>query len=442
MVTTYDTLRIELNKCPPDCTLCEEACAKEKGANLLDLSRIKTVHVPEVSFHSAMVCVQCSNPVCAHVCPVGAISRDPVDGVVRIDESRCVGCGLCTVACPYGGIHFDSQKQKSFKCDRCGGSPKCVEACPYQAITYVKNGSVLGYLDDDDVVSPGTSACRGCTAELALRFTLRVLGKNTILFTAPGCLISYIIGFGTNTGIRLAHCPTLLTNTASTMTGVARYYKKLGRDVTLVGLFGDGSTVDIGFQPLSAAAERGENFIYICYDNEGYMNTGVQRSGSTPYGASTTTTPVGPVRHGKAQNSKYLPLLMLFHGAPYVATANVAYPEDFAKKLLKAKSTKDGMAYIHLYSPCSTGWRFPEDRSLDVCRLAVETRYFPLWEADHGEVRITEVVQNPRPVSDYVRPIGKYAHLTDEDIDQVQRLVDRRYSLIERLASMGAPCTI
>ena len=432
---TFDTLKIEYDKCPPDCRLCEEACAKEKGENVISLSRIKPVHIPRVDFHSALTCVQCGQPRCLQICPAGAIEKSPEDGVVRVDEAKCVGCGLCTLACPYGGIYYDTQTQKSFKCDRCDGNPKCVEACPYGVITYVRNSPILSYLHDEDPMSPGTSACRGCPAELALRLTLRILGKNTVVFTAPGCAVSFVLGTGNQAHIRIANYPCLLTNVASSMTGIYRYYRRTGRDVNLVAFVGDGATVDIGFQALSGAAERGENFIYICNDNEGYMNTGIQRSGSTPWGAQTTTTPVGPARHGKEQAAKNLPLLMLFHGIPYVATATIAYPEDYARKLTKAKQVKNGLAYIHLFLPCTTGWGIAEDRGLDAARLAVETNYFPLWEAENGKMCLTQEVANPRPIHEYTDMMGKYSHLTAEDLDLLQDMVNDRYRVIKTLAS-------
>ena len=284
-------------------------------------------------------------------------------------------------------------------------------------------------------MAPGTSACRGCPAELALRFTLRLLGKDTILFTAPGCAISFVLGFDTQAHIRIADYTCLLTNVASSMTGVYRYYRSIGKETKLVAFVGDGATVDAGFQPLSGAAERGENFIYICNDNEGYMNTGVQRSSSTPFGARTTTTPVGKARHGKEENSKYLPLLMLFHGIPYVATATIAYPEDYARKLTKAMQVKDGLSYLHLFLPCTTGWGIPEDQGLDACRLGVETNYFPLWEAEHGKLRLTQEVTNPKPIHEYIGLMGKYSHLTAEEIAQIQEQVNARYGVIKALAS-------
>jgi pyruvate/2-oxoacid:ferredoxin oxidoreductase beta subunit len=310
-----------------------------------------------------------------------------------------------------------------------------VEACPYQVITHVRNSPVLSYLHDEDAMSPGTSACRGCPAELALRFTLRVVGKNIVLFTAPGCAVSFVLGTGNRAHVRVADYTCLLNNVASSMTGVYRYYRRMGRDVNLVAFVGDGATVDIGFQALSGAAERGENFIYICNDNEGYMNTGVQRSGSTPLGAQTTTTPVGPARHGKEQAAKYLPLLMLFHDIPYVATATIAYPEDYARKLTKAMQVKDGLAYIHLFLPCPTGWGIAENQGLDACRLGVETNYFPLWEGEYGKLHLSQEVANPRPIREYTSLMGKYSHLTPDELDQLQDMVNDRYRVIKTLAS-------
>lgn len=435
MLTCHDTLRIEYNKCPPECRLCEEACAKEKGGGIVNLSRIKPLHTTTVDFHGVLTCIQCGVPKCELACPAGAIEKNLDDGIVRIDESKCVGCGICTLACPYGGAYLDSKAKKSFKCDRCDGNPKCVEACPYGVITHVRNRSVLGYLQEEDVVPPGISACRGCPAELALRFTFKVLGKDSVIFTAPGCVVTFICGFGTQAGIRLADFHCLLTNVASSMTGVYRYYRKIGKKVKLVAFVGDGATVDIGFQALSGAAERGENFIYICYDNEGYMNTGVQRSGSTPYAARTTTTPVSAIRRGKQQESKYLPLLMLFHKIPYVATASIFHMEDYAKKLLKAAEINDGVAYIHLFSPCTTGWGIDESRAIDVLRLAVETNYFPLWEAVRGKLRLTHMETTPKPIQEYTKLMDKYAHLTDEELNELQELVNDRYDTIAFLAS-------
>jgi len=437
MSPSYGTLRIEYGKCPPDCRLCEEACAKEKGELSILTSRIKTIHTPQVKFHCAMTCVQCSQPKCRQVCPAGAIEKSLIDGVVRINEDKCVGCGLCTLACPYGGIYYNPAAGKSFKCDMCDGEPKCVAACPYDVLSYIKNSTAMSYFQTEDMLSHGTSLCPGCPAEVALRLTLRVLGRNTILFSAPGCLTSTISGQETMPGTQLPAASCLLDNVASQMTGVRRYYKLIGRDVNLVAFVGDGATADIGFQALSGAVERQENFIYICYDNEGYMNTGIQRSGTTPYRAWTTTSPVGEMAHGKEQPTKNVPLLMMFNGASYVATATIAFLEDYVTKLVKAMQVKDGVAYIHLYSPCPTGWRSPQDSAIQISRLAVETNYFPLWEAEHGKIHLTHQVSNPKPVSQLTNLMRKFSHLTEGELIELQQMVDSNFVTLKNLTSIG-----
>ena len=293
-----------------------------------------------------------------------------------------------------------------------------------------------------DLITPGATACQGCPAELALRFTMKFFGKNTILFTAPGCLATTLQGLDTQVGARTACTSTLLTNVGSVMTGVSRYYKHIGKEANLLAFVGDGATVDVGFQALSGAAERQENFIYICYDNEGYMNTGIQRSGTTPFKAWTTTSPVGNVDHGKEQPGKNLPMLMVWHGLPYVATANVAYLEDYAKKLAKALKVKNGMAFIHLYSPCPTGWRAPEDSAIQICRMAVETNYFPLWEAENGKLRLTHEVANPKPITEFTKLTGKFSHLNEEELEHLQQLVNDNFTNVRNLAWLAdhEPC--
>jgi pyruvate/2-oxoacid:ferredoxin oxidoreductase beta subunit len=317
----------------------------------------------------------------------------------------------------------------------CGGDPKCASVCPYEVITHIKNSTIVRYFETEDMLSPGTSLCPGCPAEVALRTTLRILGRNTILFSAGGCLTPLILGQQTKVGTQLAAASCLLGNVASVMTGVRRYYKHIGRDVNLVAFVGDGATADIGFQALSGAAERQENFVYICYDNEGYMNTGIQRSSTTPYKAWTTSSPLGKMTHGKEQPSKNMPLLMAVHGISYVATATVAFLQDYAEKLTKAMQVKDGMVYIHLYSPCHTGWRASQDRDIQISRLAVETNYFPLWEAEHGKIRITHNVPNPKPLSELTGLLGKFSHLNEEELAEFQQIVNNSFTTIKNLAS-------
>jgi len=289
--------------------------------------------------------------------------------------------------------------------------------------------------DREDLLSSGISTCLGCGSEIGLRIALKVLGRDTILAIPPGCMGGVgVVGYGTTTGTEVPVFFPLLDNIASMLSGIKRYYKRLGRKVHVLAYAGDGGTADVGFQCLSGAAERDENIIYICYDNEGYMNTGIQRSGTTPYKAWTTTTPVGEARRGKPQVNKNMPLIMAMHEIPYTATASIAYIEDYVSKLKKAAEVEDGLAYIHLFSPCPTGWRFSTDKTIEVARLAVETNFFPLWEARYGEIRFTKKIWFKKPVKEYLKAVGKYSHLTEEEIGEIQKLVDERYRMLKSLA--------
>jgi len=419
-----EALAIRRLTCPENCRACEEACAERAGQ-----AAIKLVDLPEVGFRSVMVCNQCGEPRCEEVCPTGAISKNKT-GVVQIDSERCVGCGLCTLACPYGGVYYDSIRERVYKCDRCEGEePRCVAACPHGVLSFVRPRSIYLHYQSDDLLAAGTTLCAGCPAELGARVMLRVLGPKVITFRTPGCQPIFMS--------RVCSVPTLMTNIASSMTGASRYLRKIGReDVICVCFVGDGATADVGFQPLSGAAARGEHILYICNDNEAYMNTGIQSSSTTPRGSWTTTTWVGERGRGKEEEGKYMPLIMLMHGISYVATATVAYLEDYILKLEKAReAVKHGMAYIHLYTPCPTGWRAPADSGIELSRLAVETNYFPLWEAEEGRLRFTHRVERPKPLREFIQRMGRFSHLTDEELEQLQQVVNRRLALLEKLAS-------
>jgi phenylglyoxylate dehydrogenase beta subunit len=335
------------------------------------------------------------------------------------------------MACPYGGILYDYTEEKSFKCDLCGeDEPQCAAACPYGILSSGSSRSVYAHYHEDDLLASGTGLCAGCLAELGARVMLRVLGRKVITFRTPGCQPIFMS--------RVSSVPTLMTNIASSMTGASRYLHKTGRDdVICVCFVGDGATADVGFQPLSGAAARGERILYICNDNEAYMNTGIQSSSTTPLGSWTTTTWVGEKSRGKSTESKYMPLIMLMHGVSYVATGTVAYLEDYVLKLEKAKETvkRGGMAYVHLYTPCPTGWRAPVESSLELSRLSVETNYFPLWEAEEGKLHFTQHIKNPRPVTELLKLQGRFSHLNDTELEQIQQIADRRLAVIERLAS-------
>ena len=361
MAGFYGTLLAQYDHCEPECSLCEGACAEAKADGRG--SRIQTVHLPEVGFHGVVKCVQCSNPACKDICPNQALYKSDQDGIVRVIEEKCVGCGLCTLVCSYGGIYFDPESDKSYKCDKCDGEPQCIEACKHDVLTYAQGRPVFDCLGEERQ-SHGVLSCQGCGEELAIRFALRALGDNIVLFGGPGCSIITFMGTTMASHVNVPTVMGAMTNLPALASGIGRYYKKTGQEATLVVIAGDGITCDIGFQGLSGAAERGESMIYICLDNEAYMNTGIQRSSSTPFKSWSTTTPVGKEASGKKQAPKYVPLLMAFHNIPYTATASVSFLDDLAQKLQKAKAVKEGMAYIHLFTPCPTGWRSPMDSTI------------------------------------------------------------------------------
>jgi phenylglyoxylate dehydrogenase beta subunit len=287
-------LKLQLERCT-GCNMCMYACAlKHTGDTDPIGSRIRIVPLDgEKKSYAQLNCLQCAEPYCVQVCPNNAIVRNG-DGIVAVNDDRCIGCLLCTLACPYGGSYLDVQANKPMVCDLCDGAPECVRLCPERAVEYdgVENIRVpLG--ETRDPFSKGVSLCLGCPSEIALRFASRVLGKNIILHVPPSCAALVVAGYGLTPSCELSSMMGFLTNSASIMTGVKRHYQRLGREVLVVTYTGDGGTADVGFQSLSGAAERNEDLIYICNDNEGYMNTGIQRSGTTPYGAWTSTTPVG-----------------------------------------------------------------------------------------------------------------------------------------------------
>jgi phenylglyoxylate dehydrogenase beta subunit len=321
------------------------------------------------------------------------------------------------------------------KCNLCEGDAVCVKACPRGALE-VKVGADLfnSWGDLEDLFVPGISACLGCNSELLIRHTLRRVGPNTVVATPPGCIAGVgSVGINGLTGTKTPVFHPLLTNTAAMLAGVKRYYNRIGRDVTMLAFAGDGGAADVGFQSLSGAAERGEQMIYICVDNEGYMNTGVQRSSTTPYGAWTSTTPVGTTLKGKTRDAKPLSLIMVMHQCEYVATASMAFMEDYYAKLDKAiDAAKKGMAYLHVFSPCPTGWRFHTSKLIEVSRKAVEANMVPLWEYNNedGAIRFTHSYDNPLPVEAYLSLVGKYNHLSKEQIAHIQETVNRQIGVL------------
>lgn len=299
----------------------------------------------------------------------------------------------------------------------------------------------MSYIDvlknSEDQVTPGMSACQGCGGELILRTVLKISGDKTIVGIPPGCMAGAgVVGWNYANGLKIpVHIP-LLDNTASFLTGVSQMYERKGRpDVNIVAVAGDGATADCGFQSLSASAERNEKMLYVCYDNEGYMNTGYQRSSTTTKGSRTSTTPAGSVLNGKQQQQKYLPLIMAMHGIEYCATASPSHMPDFVAKVQKGlAASKKGFAYLHVFSPCPTGWAYAPEKAIEVARNAVKSNMFPLWEKGEEGFRITVANKNPIKIAEFVKGIGKFKSITDEDTESIQKMVDARMEMLYKLA--------
>lgn len=438
MGISYSTIAFHPDKCN-GCNACVEACAKVHTGTVNAVhSRIQIVPDPDEKSYGIALCRQCAEPRCVMDCPAKALTKNEETGVIEWDKDKCVNCQLCTLACSWAGITYNPVTQQVMKCDMCGGDPECVKVCEPKALEHITVSELFNEWGDlEDLFVPGISACLGCNMELLVRHTLRRIGPNTVVATPPGCVAGVgAVGVNEYTATKTPVFHPLLTNTASMLAGAKRYYERIGRDVTMLAFAGDGGTADVGFQSLSGAAERGEKMIYICIDNEGYMNTGVQRSGTTPYGSWTSTTPVGSALRGKTRDAKPMPIIMMMHNCEYVATASLAFLNDYYEKLDKAEqAAKRGMAYLHVFSPCNTGWRFPPDKTIEVCRSAVETNMFPLWEYENGTVRFTQPVDNARPVADYLKTIGKYKHLDQAQIDHIQQTADRVVSVLKHFTA-------
>ncbi|RMF10211.1 MAG: 3-methyl-2-oxobutanoate dehydrogenase subunit beta [Candidatus Neomarinimicrobiota bacterium] len=283
-----------------------------------------------------------------------------------------------------------------------------------------------------EIMGSGHVACPGCGAAMAMRNALKVLGPKTVV-VIPACCWSVIDGPTPHSVVGVPVIHTAFETAAITATGVRAGLRARGEeDVNVMAWAGDGGTFDIGFQSLSGAAERNEDIIYVCYDNEAYMNTGIQRSSATPWGAWTTTT---PVNNPKSRPKKNIVDALAAHHIPYIATASVAYPEDLVKKFERAKSIR-GMRFIHILSPCPPGWKSVPEQSIRISRLAVKSRVFPLFEVlDGWKYRLTQDPE-PVPVNEYLRLQGRFRHLTPEAIDQIQQDVDSRWNqLQQRIAS-------
>ncbi|MBA7656162.1 Oxalate oxidoreductase subunit beta [subsurface metagenome] len=288
----------------------------------------------------------------------------------------------------------------------------------------------------EEYLAPGHRACLGCGEALAVRLACKVLGRDVIIVTATGC-IEIISSQLPYTSWKVPWIHTLFENTAAVASGIEAGIKALSRKgeyskrTKVVAMAGDGATADIGLQALSGALERGHELIYMCYDNEAYMNTGIQRSSATPFGASTTTSPAGKVSIGQTTWKKNVPAIAAAHDIPYVATACPSYPFDLMNKVEKAAKI-EGPAYIHILSVCPTGWRTPTDTTISVGRLAVRTGIFPLYEIENGKYKLNVDPPQLRPVEDYINLQGRFRHLSSETIADIQDRVNAEYAKLRK----------
>jgi pyruvate/2-oxoacid:ferredoxin oxidoreductase beta subunit len=280
----------------------------------------------------------------------------------------------------------------------------------------------------EEYLVSGHGACPGCAMPVLMRNTFHALGQDTITVITASCWGTIICTYPFSP-IKLTTYSTPFASAAAAASGIKAALDVQGdTQITVLAIAGDGGTFDIGIQALSAAAERNDDFIYLCYDNEAYMNTGIQRSSATPWGAWTTTTPPANL---KSQPKKDIVEIMGAHRVPYAATASIAYPEDFARKIQKAKETR-GFKFIYALSPCPVGWRFPSEFTIRLARLAVQTKVFPLYELEKGERYILNVEPEGIPVSEYLRLQGRFSFLREGDMERIQENVEREWTRLTR----------
>ncbi|MBI4650668.1 pyruvate ferredoxin oxidoreductase [Candidatus Desantisbacteria bacterium] len=296
-----------------------------------------------------------------------------------------------------------------------------------------------------EFLTNGHRLCAGCGASIAVRQIMMGLAEDSeiVVGSATGCLeVSTTIYPYTAWKCSFIH--NAFENSAATISGVEKAYTalkkkgKISKDIKFLAMGGDGGTYDIGFQSLSGAMERGHNMVYVCYDNQAYMNTGIQRSSATPHGADTTTSPAGKVIAGKKEYKKDLTACMIAHDIPYVAQASIHNWKDLVMKAQKA-FTVNGPAFINVISPCPRGWRHDASLSIKMAKMAVETCFWPLYEVENGVYKINYIPVEKKPVNDWLKAQGRFAHLWREDnthiIDEIQKQLDKKWEMLLRLNS-------
>ncbi len=294
----------------------------------------------------------------------------------------------------------------------------------------------------EDLLTGGHRLCAGCGASIIVRQVLMAAEQPVIASNATGCL-EVATTIYPYTAWKIPWIHSAFENAAATISGVESMYRalkkrgRIQRDIKFIAFGGDGGTYDIGLQSLSGAMERGHNILYVCYDNGAYMNTGIQRSSATPLGADTTTSPVGNVQPGKTQVRKDLTKIMIAHNVPYVAQASPSHWKDLMTKVKKALSI-DGPSFLNIISPCNRGWRTATNNTIELCRLAVDTCYWPLYEAEDGIIKLNYTPKEKKPITEWLKPQGRFKHLFKPDnealLKKVQEDVDKNWEAVLRLA--------
>ena len=288
----------------------------------------------------------------------------------------------------------------------------------------------------------GHRACQGCAEALAVRMVMKALGRDTIVAMSTGCM-EIISSPLPTTAWQVPWIHVAFENSSAVISGcevgmkaMMRKGKLPQKKINFVAMGGDGATADIGMGQLSGALERGHDMIYVCYDNEAYMNTGIQRSSSTPWGASTTTSPAGKKSIGQHTQKKDMAKIAIAHNAPYVATACSSFPFDLMEKVKKAAATP-GAAYLHVMSVCPTGWRIQPEEAIKYGRLAVDSCIFPLYECEYGKYRLTYQPAHIQTVNEYIKGQGRFRHLTPADIEAIQARTTADYEKLLKLSDEG-----
>ncbi|HSV42606.1 MAG TPA: thiamine pyrophosphate-dependent enzyme, partial [Methanomassiliicoccales archaeon] len=288
-----------------------------------------------------------------------------------------------------------------------------------------------------DLLTSGHGACVGCGLSTAVNNVLRILGPDTVVY-APACCFLVFTAMYPTSALKLPFIYSAFENTGAVISGLSAGFRRQGKKVNVVGFAGDGGTFDIGLQAVTGAAERNDDVIYVCVDNEAYMNTGTQRSGSTPFGAWTTTTPVGKKVQGKREHKKDMMAAIMAQDVPYAATLSIAHMNDFVRKVEKAKSM-EGFRFLHIMTPCNSGWKTEPSATYDLARLAVETGMWTLYEIENGEKRITYRPKEMMPVENYLRLQGRFKHMSKEDVEILQKWLCKKWNKSYNVGMVSEP---